>query len=165
MRTTYRPTMHVLPLDPDARRALAGAIIDAARALLESRPGFEPGNYETHADYRRDQRRATAQLNLGRRLLREVEIGADLLDLLSVLPSRLELAVNVSELNEVLPDGLTLHYIAGQYYPTEYRGCIVGWLAEIVARRWGQQWGVLPYLPRVRAAMRRRFGYKINAYL
>ncbi len=59
------------------------AIIQALRAFVEARPGFDHHNYATMRDYRQDQRRAQRQLHDARTLLAAVEgndaITADVL--------------------------------------------------------------------------------------
>lgn len=152
-----------LEVSPEADRdQLARRILDAAAALLESRPGIEPGNYATRADLQRDYYRVSADLRLGRALLAEARLGADADRLLSALPSRIELWGDVDEAGRVVAV-TRAEYCAGQYYCTEYRAAVVGWLVSVVARAWA---GDAPaYTPERRARLVRRYGRRLAEWL
>jgi len=148
------------PQDAAVRQSLARQIVEAAADLLETRPGFEPGNYGTLKDLRHDQRRATQALHHGRALLQEVRLGPDLDELLTTLPGRLTFTGTLDEAGQVASIAAA-HYTAGQYYCVEYRPCIAGWLAEIVTRRMAAARGWLPFSLPTRRAMAQRYGRAI----
>lgn len=119
------------------------AIIDALRAFLATRPGFEPGNYGDAASYRADVRTATRQRHDAERFLRDIElrdsITAD--DILrEAQGGRVSITVTpiyVSGKVAIIPghhiaDKVTVHYTAGQYYCTEYRGAVARLLASVL---------------------------------
>lgn len=104
------------------------AIINALRAFLATRPGFDPGNYGDAASYRADVRRATRQRHDAERFLRDIElrdsITAD--DILrEARGGRVSITVNDAAHWQV-------HYTAGQYYCTEYRGAVARLLASVL---------------------------------
>lgn len=94
------------------------------RRFLESRPGFEPENYcGAPAAYRADYRTAYAALKDGRALLAYVEQCGDIdAAALLAMGSQGRLTVTVD----------SVHYCAGQYYPTEYRSAVCRYLASII---------------------------------
>jgi hypothetical protein len=165
--TETTPRADALPTrvvaSPEADRAqLARRILDAAEALLESRPGIEPGNYATRADLSRDYYQVAADLRLGRALLAEARLGADVDRLLGELPGRVRLWGAVDEEGRVAAV-VSAEYCAGQYYCTEYRAAVVGWLVSVVARAWAGD--APPYTPERRARLIRRFGRRLAGWL
>lgn len=109
------------------------AIIDALRAFLATRPGFEPGNYSDAASYRADVRRATRQRHDAERMLRDVEMRDSITaeDILrEAQGSRLD--VKAHNTSEHLPPAIRIHYTAGKCYCTEYRGAVARLLASVL---------------------------------
>lgn len=154
-----------LPTDPAVRRALTDDLRAAVLALLESRPGLEPRNYVSSwrdrdgmRAYRADQRANVRALATGRALLAEAWLGADLDALMLARPSRIRLYGWTDDAGELLAID-SLEYIAGQYYPVEYRPAVVGWLADVVAHRWDP---AAPWGKENRAKLRRRFGRAVG---
>lgn len=148
-----------LPTDPAVRRALTDDLRAALLALLESRPRLNWHDYagdvrEGLRAYRADQRANVRALATGRALLAEAWIGADLDALTLARPSRLRIYGWTDDAGALLAID-RLEYVPGQYYPVEYRPAVVGWLADVVARKWdpAAPWGLAN-----RARLRRRFG-------
>ena len=102
-------------------------IIDALRAFLATRPGFDPANYGDRASYLSEMRRATQQLGDARRLLREIELrdsikADDLLD--AAKSGRLDVTAT--------GDSVRIDYTCGQYWPTEYRAGVPRLCAHVL---------------------------------
>lgn len=136
-------------------------IMDALRAFVAQRPGFDPRNYD-RAGYRSDSRRVTQQRHDFERLAQSVEtldeITAD--DLIAAFPrafsGRLTLEMWAAEDNKYRTK---LDYCTGQYWCTEYRAAACAVLASALwdcqrksmpkpcgyaVREWGNrhtQWG------------------------
>ena len=110
----------------------ADKLIDAAYTFLATRPGFEYGNYGDASAYRADVRHATKQRHDAEAMLslvrRYMGWGSALTydDLVAALPSRLTYDATRN----------TFDYCAGQYYCTEYRGCVARWLASVLWNYW-----------------------------
>jgi len=101
------------------------ALLDNLSAFLESRPGLQPGNYATAADYRAEYRRINNDLKAGRRLLaavgwRESITAGDIL-----AASRRAYSGRLA----IDPATGVIDYCTGQYYPTEYRRAVCAVLA------------------------------------
>lgn len=98
-------------------------ILDMLVAFVCQRPGFEPGNYATSTDYRRDVREATRDRNEALQMLRLIRyrdvITAD--DMRAALKSRLCLDA----------DG-RLDYNAGQYWCTEFRAAVANVASSLI---------------------------------
>jgi len=109
------------------------AIIDALRAFIRSRPGFEPGNYSDAASYRADVRRATKQRHDAERMLRDVEMRDSITaeDILRAAESGRLAVKTVSGVTDLKAH---VHYTAGQYYCTEFRGAVARLLASVLWR-------------------------------
>lgn len=93
------------------------------RRFLATRPGFDPGNYATMRDYRADVRSATADRTDAETMLRAIELSTTVtVDMmLAAMPSRL-----------TLDSKGQLDYTAGQYYCTEYRRWVAGWMSSVL---------------------------------
>ena len=93
-------------------------IITALRDWIHQRPRLEFGNYGDVTAYRAEARHITQQLKDAQHLLSAVSwrsISAeDLID-----ASRNAFAGRLTI--DAAPDGVTIDYIVGQYWPTEYR--------------------------------------------
>lgn len=119
------------------------AIIDALRAFLATRPGFEPGDYSDAASYRADVRMATRQRHDAERFLRDVEMRDSITaeDILrEAQGGRISLGwssvCNACWHNPKLQHKherrMVVDYTAGQYYCTEYRGAVARLLASVL---------------------------------
>ncbi len=126
------------------------AIIDALRAFISERPGFDLHNYGTMADYRQDSRRATRQKNDALQFLRDIElrdsISAD--DILKEAKSgRLAIKVdpytqepeytsaggNYADMQRPIQSyRVSVDYCTGQYWCTEYRGAVARLCASVL---------------------------------
>lgn len=98
------------------------AILDALRRLLCSRPGLSPDNYGSARAYWRDQRRISRDLRRAESLLLDVADAP-------VASAYLRRDVLAQTGRVQYRDGRMI-YIAGQYYPIEYRAAIAALLAE-----------------------------------
>lgn len=107
------------------------AIIDALRAFIRSRPGFEPGNYSDAASYRADVRRATKQRHDAERMLRDVEMR-DSITAEDILRAAEGGRLDVKTVSGVTELKAHVHYTAGQYYCTEYRGAVARLCAQVL---------------------------------
>lgn len=103
------------------------AIIDALRAFLATRPGFDPGNYSDRASYLSEMRQATRQRHDAERFLRDVELR-DSITADDILREAQGGRVDV----DVAGGKVRIHYTAGQYYCTEYRGAVARLLASVL---------------------------------
>lgn len=112
-------------------------IIAALRRFIAQRPGLEPGNYisdwrdvEGRRLYRAESRQITRDRHDAEALLRYVELsGVDGAQIAAALTRRLTW------------DGTTLHYCAGQYFPTEYRRAAASALASALWYYWCDEIG------------------------
>ncbi|CAB4171510.1 hypothetical protein UFOVP920_3 [uncultured Caudovirales phage] len=112
------------------------AIIDALRAFLATRPGFDPGNYSDAASYRADMRTATRQRHDAERFLRDVELRDSITaeDILrEAQGGRVEITLpDARQSDGMVSNVVRVHYTAGQYYCTEYRGAVARLLASVL---------------------------------
>ena len=97
------------------------SIIDALRAFARQRPGLEFGNYGDVTAYRAEMRQITKDLEHAQTLLRAVEMhesitADDLVAAFDAYSGRL----SITETKK----GVRLEYVAGQYFPTEYRRAV-----------------------------------------
>lgn len=112
-------------------------ILDALRAFVDSRPGFDPRNYGDARSYRADTGRAQRDRRDAHALLGAVyreafstdDNGRDklLCCLREAMSPRQRLALH---------DDGRLEYTAGQYYPTEYRAAACRALADTLWSYW-----------------------------
>ena len=122
-------TADVVNVDKARAERILGALLELAR----SRPGFEPGNYGSWADYRSESRAVTRDLH-------------DCVTLASVARSYPEAIIERAELSSsdrltIREDGetVTVDYCAGQYYPVEYRRAIARFLSGVLWRAWHEE--------------------------
>ena len=113
-------------------------IIDALRAFLATRPGFDPGNYSDAASYLAEMRQATRQRKEAERFLRDIELRNSITaeDILrEASGGRVEISIHENR-DARATDNWTktarVHYTAGQYYPLEYRGAVARLLASVL---------------------------------
>lgn len=102
-------------------------IYEQIRKLVNSRPGFDSGNYDTSASYSADMRTAMKDRETALALLEHWFFRA------YVKPETLGRYLEQSSGRLTLKDG-QIEYIAGQYYPTEYRRAVVCALASCLWR-------------------------------
>jgi hypothetical protein len=104
-------------------------LLQLIAAHVNGRPGFEPGNYATYADLRRDQREATQQRSDAHAMLAAIgwrdSIDADTIRKALQSGGRL-----------TLDDDGRLSYCTGQYYPTEFRAGACRVLAAMLWDYW-----------------------------
>jgi hypothetical protein len=93
------------------------SILAALRRFVAQRPGLEFGNYGDVSAYRTEVRRITKQRHDAETLLAYVERSGMSAD---TLRSGFRAFAGRLTLTET-PDGATLDYCTGQYFPTEYR--------------------------------------------
>jgi hypothetical protein len=134
------------------------AIIEALRAWIDQRPGFDPRNYD-RAGYLSDSRRVQQQARDARELLRAVELTAEI-DADALLAASRgafsgRLTIDIKELengsgpmrvdhrkgdiyvqtaNVRTSDRVRIKYCTGQYWCTEYRAAACAVLASAL---WG----------------------------
>lgn len=122
----------------DNRKTL---ILDALRAFVARRPGFDLGNYD-RAGYRSDSRRVTQQRHDFDRMAQSVEtldeITAD--DLIAAFHRAFSGRLTLTAPNTMHPGGARsntwqLDYCAGQYWCTEYRAAACAVLASALWTR------------------------------
>ena len=106
---------------------LKDSIIAALRAFVRQRPGLEFGNYGDSVAYRAEIRRIGRDLRDAETLLHRVELahgisGQDMLR--TAAHSRLKIRNT--------DDGITVDYVTGQYFPTEYRPAVARLCAELL---------------------------------
>ena len=132
------------------------AVLSSLRVFVCQRPGFEPGNYATSADYRADYRRA----------LTDRDVALDLVRYLERTHNRDGLALAITETLERNRGGRLEYdadrqkwdYTTGQYFPVEFRAAAVRLLASIVTAYWvaGPSFGYWSW-DKIRATARREF--------
>lgn len=100
------------------------AILATLEKFACQRPGMEPGNYGSYADYRAELRTVTRDLTHARTLLRAVrDSGITAEDILRAADGgRLDIRVD--------GDTVRIDYCTGQYFPTEYRKAVCRVLAS-----------------------------------
>lgn len=107
---------------PESKEMAFGLLRD----FLESKPGFETGNYSTMSAYRADQRQATRALHKGRKLLLDAQVYPYFPEAMSramkAFSGRLEFYQPSIAKH---PEMWDTTYCTGQYYPTEYRWAVV----------------------------------------
>ena len=126
-------------------------LCNAIRRFIRTRPGFDWRNYDNAAAYRADLRTAARQRADALRLLDAVESRhtCTLDAMLAALHSRIT----------VCDDGSRIDYTPGQYYPTEYRGAVARWLADVLWHVTRDDCAGSHYTGHeLRYAMRQRFG-------
>ena len=124
-------------------------ILRALGALIASRPGLEAGNYSDARSYRADMYRIRQQRRDAERFLADVALDPRITD---------------DDMTRALKGGrVTLHadgtaeYIAGQYYPVEYRAGVARLLADLLWWAAGEEGRG----DRARAMLRRKYGKRV----
>ena len=103
-------------------------IIAALRKWIAQRPGLEFGNYGDVSAYRSEMRSITRDLQDARAMINYVawhdSITADMI---------LEAADNGGRLTMAADgDKVTIDYVTGQYWPTEYRRAVCALMARVI---------------------------------
>ena len=96
-------------------------MLASLRAFVRQRPGFEPANYGSAASYRADVRRAGRDLRDAEELLRAVTW-------------RTSCTLAENKCGRLSWNGKGWEYVAGQYFPTEYRAAACAFLASALWR-------------------------------
>ena len=130
-------------------------MISALYALVNKRPGLEPGNYSDWASYRADGREATRNGHAARMLIRQVELHGGIAErnLLDQAQSgRVSFYRNKK-------GELRAEYTAGQYWCVEYRPAVARFCASLLwdAAREGRTTG-----DEIRAYFKRAYGRTIQ---
>lgn len=99
-------------------------MLNVLRGFICQRPGFDPANYATARDYRADYRRALRDKGDALAMLRQVELRSYVTasDIVGTGSGRLSWVGNGWQ------------YVAGQYFPTEYRAAAGRVLADALWR-------------------------------
>ena len=108
------------------------AIIDALRAFVNQRPGFEYANYSDAASYRADSRKATRDKDIALQLLRDIELR-DSITAEAILKEAHSGRVQLVSKDK--GDGHAWYgvdYCTGQYFPTEYRAAVARLCASVL---------------------------------
>ena len=112
---------------PDTRKA---KILSLLRAFTAQRPGLNPHNYNDCRSLRAESRSITKDLHTFRILCRDVELieaitADDLIQGFRAFSGRLSLKTTDN-------GEFSLHYVTGQYFPTEYRRAACAVLASVL---------------------------------
>lgn len=113
----------------------AESIVNAIEKLIKQRPGLDPSNYSSVASYQRDANELASLKRKGLQLLYAAKYyGATAEDFLKTKHERIvfrpQSFVDVPNSNQESNKEIALHYIAGQYYPMEYRRAALEWVAS-----------------------------------
>ena len=113
------------------------SIVNAIEKLIKQRPGLDTSNYSNVASYQRDANELAALKRKGLQLLYAAKYyGATAEDFLSTKHERIVFyphsSVDTPQNNQESNEELALHYIAGQYYPIEYRRAALEWVANVM---------------------------------
>lgn len=106
-------------IQPDTLKA---DILAALRKFARQRPGLEYGNYGDPVAYRAELRGITRDLKEAENLLRKIELTPSITGRDLITASRLSFSGRL-KITET-PDGVTIDYCTGQYFPTEYRRAV-----------------------------------------
>lgn len=132
-------------------------IIAALHKWIAQRPGLEFGNYGDVSAYRSEMRRITRDLHHARAMIHYIawhdSITADMILNAADNGSRLTMAVDGNK--------VTINYVTGQYWPTEYR-CAVCALMSSVIWYWLRENGNYKTGDDIRKAARRELGASIT---
>jgi hypothetical protein len=130
-------------------------IIEALRAFVRTRPYLDPRNYEDIRTYRADTRMLTRERHHANRLLdaiaRRSSVTAD-----DILQATKKLYSGRLSIQENKTGEISIDYVPGQYYPTEYRAAVCVALATALKIRYQ----IEPFYPRLSCEewARREFG-------
>ena len=102
-------------------------IIDALHQWINQRPGLEFGNYGDVSSYRAEMRSIGKDLQHARAMINYVawhdSITADMI-LDAAKSGRLSIVVK--------GDKVTINYVTGQYWPTEYRRAVCSLMSSVI---------------------------------
>ena len=105
-------------------------IIDTLHKWIAQRPGLEFGNYGNVSSYRAEMRSITRDLQHARAMVNYVawhdSITADMILRAADNGGRLSLTTD--------GDRVTINYVTGQYWPTEYRRAVCALMSSVI---WG----------------------------
>ena len=103
-------------------------IIDALHQCIAQRPGLEFGNYGDVSSYRAELRSIGKDLQHARAMVKYVawhdSITAEMITSAADNGGRLTLTVN--------GDKVTINYVTGQYWPTEYRRAVCALMSSVI---------------------------------
>lgn len=102
-------------------------IIEALRAFIGQSPNLDRADYGSDQDYRQDSRQ------IARQIARQLKAAKELLGIIErasyLDASHLLGAMDGGRLSY---EGGKIHYIVGQYWPTEYRAAVAALCAKII---------------------------------
>ncbi len=116
------------------------AVIQALRAFVNRRPGFDLRNYASMSNYRGDQRPVQKQREIAHDLLNWIAwhdsiTAADIIEAArDNFSGRLTINYNADK------NDCTIDYCTGQYWPTEYRLAVVRVLSGLIWSYWRSGW-------------------------
>lgn len=116
MYTETTQTRETFATQPDPLKL---QILDALHRFVRQRPGLDWRNYGGRAAYREEMRGITRDLRHAEALLSQVALAHTITGEDLITASRLSFSGRL-KINQT-PDGVTIDYTTGQYFPTEYR--------------------------------------------
>lgn len=119
MYTETTQTRETFATQPDPLKL---QILAALHRFVRQRPGLDWRNYGDRAAYREEMRGITRDLKEAETLLRQVALAHTITGEDLITASRLSFSGRL-KINQT-PDGVTLDYCTGQYFPTEYRRAV-----------------------------------------
>lgn len=122
MQTETNYTADTYNADGTQPDTLKTEIITALRRFVRQRPGLDWRNYGSPAGYREESRKISQDLKHAETLLRKVELAHGITGEDLITASRLSFSGRLT-INKT-PDGITLDYCVGGYFPTEYRKAV-----------------------------------------
>lgn len=127
-------------------------LISLLRKFASRRPGLDPSIYSGYTQYRSELRHVGKQLRDARTLLAAVEASPITGDQIAEALKSGRLTLHVRD-----NGALELHYVAGQYEPTEYRPAVSRLCASLLWAHVRDHW---PHYDAtdIRAHFRRWFG-------
>lgn len=109
------------------------ALLDALRAFISARPGLEFANYGDVSSYRSEMRSITKDRHHAEALLAAVswrDISAE-----SIIQASKHAFSGRLTIEET-PNGFSIQYCTGQYFPTEYRSAVCAVLSSALWHYW-----------------------------
>jgi hypothetical protein len=100
-------------------------LLHALRAFIAQRPGIEPGNYGSWADYRQESREVTEDRHHAEIMLRHCELSGITAEQI-LAQARYRMTIENGRID----------YCTGQYFPTEYRKAVCRLLASALWDYW-----------------------------
>ena len=107
-------------------------VIQLLRSLVESRPSLALSSYNAYRAYKDDSNKLSLQLRDARRLLDEIDKRK------RITCSAIIAGVDSGNGRLQLRNG-SLTYVAGQYYPMEYRAAVCAAAARILTKFWATE--------------------------